>query len=164
MINIGDIIKPRDIYWVSAEDSVRQTVHYICERKTGAVAVKDGESVVGVFSERDLMHRVVNERLDLDETLVKDVMSTDPYSVSMDDEIRFAKAVMFKCGVRHLLVVGKGDVFKGLISMRDLIEADMADSSELIEKLNDGYYESAYRSRWRKSSNRVIVEHYQPQT
>ena len=160
---IGDVIKPRDIYWVNADDSIRQTVHYICERKTGAVAVKDGDDVVGVFSERDLMHRVVNACVDMDAVQVREVMSSDPISVNLDDEIGHAKAIMFKCGVRHLLVVGKGDVFKGLVSMRDLIEADMADSSELIEKLNDGYYESAYRSRWRTSSNRVIVEHYQPQ-
>lgn len=163
MQTIGDVIKPRDIYWVSADDSIRQTVRYICERKTGAVAIKEGEDVVGVFSERDLMHRVVNAGIDMDSTTVKEVMSSDPYSVSMEDEIRFAKAVMFKFNVRHLVVVGKGDVFKGLVSMRDLIEVDMAESSEMIEKLNDGYYESAYRSRWRMSSNRVIEERYQPQ-
>jgi len=163
MQTIGDIIKPRDIYWVNASDTIRQTVHYICERKTGAVAVKEDESVVGVFSERDLMHRVVNARVDMDTVPVRDVMSREPLMVSLDDEIRYAKAIMFKCCVRHLVVVGKGHVFKGLISMRDLIEADMAESSELIEKLNDDYYEIAYRSRWRLSSNRVIVEHYQPQ-
>ena len=163
MQTIGDVIKPRDIYWVDADDTIRQAVHYICERKTGAVAVKEGEDVVGVFSERDLMHRVVNAGVDLDAVKVRDVMSPDPLTVSLDDEIRYAKAIMFKCGVRHLVVQGKGDVFRGLVSMRDLIEADMAESSELIEKLNDGYYENAYKSRWRMSSNRVIVEHYQPQ-
>ncbi|MCF6284424.1 MAG: CBS domain-containing protein [Candidatus Hydrogenedentes bacterium] len=160
---VGDIIKPRDIYWVSANDTIRQTVHYICERKTGAVVVKEGESVAGIFSERDLMHRVVNESLDIDLVTVREVMSPDPLSVNLEDKMSHAKALMFKSGVRHLVVVGKGDVFKGLISMRDLIEADMAESSELIEKLNDGYYEAAYRSRWRVSSNRVIVEHYQQQ-
>lgn len=163
MQRIGDVIKPRDIYWIDADDSVRQAVHYMCERKTGAVAVKQRDDVVGIFSERDLMHRVVNESLDIDVVKVRDVMSPDPLTIHLDDEIRNAKAVMFKCRVRHLLVVGKGDVFKGLISMRDLIEADMAESSELIEKLNDEYYEKAYRSKWRVSSNRVIVEHYTPQ-
>jgi CBS domain-containing protein len=159
---ISDVIKPRDIYWVSADDSVRQAVHYLCERKTGAVAVKEGDQVVGIFSERDLMHRVVNACLDLDAVPVRQVMTVDPISVRIDDEMRHAKAVMFKCGVRHLVVVGNGGVYKGLISMRDLIEADMAESSELIERLNDAYYEKAYRARWRVSSNRVIVEQYTP--
>jgi len=162
MRTIGDIIKPRDIYWVSAGDSVRDVVHYLCERKTGAVAVKENDEVVGIFSERDLMHRVVNASLDLDASEVRSVMSPNPMSVSMDDEIGYAKAIMFKRGVRHLLVVGRGDVFKGLISMRDLRDADMEETSELIEKLNDAYYEKAYQSKWRVSSNRVIVEHYTP--
>ena len=162
MRTIGDIIKPRDIYWVSAGDSVRDVVHYLCERKTGAVAVKENDEVVGIFSERDLMHRVVNASLDLDASEVRSVMSPNPMSVSMDDEIGYAKAIMFKRGVRHLLVVGRGDVFKGLISMRDLLDADMEETSELIEKLNDAYYEKAYQSKWRVSSNRVIVEHYTP--
>jgi CBS domain-containing protein len=159
---ISDVIKTRDIYWVSADDSVRQAVHYLCERKTGAVAVKDGDQVVGIFSERDLMHRVVNPCLDPDAVKVRQVMTADPISVRIEDEMRHAKAVMFKCGVRHLVVVGNGGVFKGLISMRDLIEADMAESCELIERLNDVYYEKAYRARWRVSSNRVIVEQYTP--
>jgi len=163
MRTIGDIIKPRDIYWVSAGDSVRQTVHYLCERKTGAVAVKENDEVVGIFSERDLMHRVVNASLDLDAVKVREVMSPDPMSISMDDEIGYAKAIMFKRGVRHLMVVGRGDVFKGLISMRDLLDADMEESNELIQRLNDAYYEKAYRTKWRVSSNRVIVEHYTPQ-
>lgn len=160
---ISDVIKPRDIYWVSADDTIRQAVHYLCERKTGAVAVKEGEDVVGIFSERDLMHRVVNASLDIDAVQVRHVMTRDPISVQLTDEMRHAKAVMFRCGVRHLVVVGNGGVYKGLISMRDLIEADMAESSELIERLNDAYYEKAYRARWRVSSNRVIVEQYIPQ-
>lgn len=159
---ISDVVKPRDIYWVSADDSVRQAVHYLCERKTGAVAVKEGDQVVGIFSERDLMHRVVNACLDLDTVPVRQVMMADPISVRTDDEIRHAKAVMLKCGVRYLVVVGNGGVYKGLISMRDLLEADMADYSELIERLNDAYYEKAYRARWRVSSNRVIIEQYSP--
>lgn len=162
MQTIGDVIKPRDIYWVDANDTVRQTVHYLCERKTGAVAVKDGDTVVGIFSERDLMHRVVNQSLDIDTVRMRDVMSANPISVGLDEDIGYAKAIMFERGVRHLVVMGRGEVFKGLISMRDLLEADMAESSELIEKLNDAYYEKAYRSKWRISSNRVIVEHYTP--
>jgi CBS domain-containing protein len=162
MQTLSDIIKPRDIYWIDANDSVAQAVHYLCERKTGAVAVKSGEEVVGVFSERDLMHRVVNEKRDAAATRVRDVMSTRLFSISLEDEIHHAKAMMFKYGTRHLLVMGKGGHFKGLVSMRDLMEADLAESTELIHRLNDEYYEKAYKAKWRVSSNRVIVEPYAP--
>lgn len=158
MLKISDIIKPRDIYWVSADDTVRQAVHYMCERKTGAVAVKGRDTVVGIFSERDVLHRVINAGLDPNTTRVEDVMSKNLMFIHLDDDIGMAKAMMFKNQVRHLLVVGKGDQFKGLVSMRDLIDADMQESSELIHRLNDDYYQQAYVAKWRISSNRVIIE------
>lgn len=164
MLKVSDVIKPRDIYWVSEGDTVRQVVRYMCERKTGAVAVKGRDSIVGVFSERDLMHRVANAGLNADTTVVRDVMSTQLIFIHCEDEIRMAKAMMYKNKVRHLLVVGKGDQFKGLVSIRDLIDADMQESSELIQRLNDTYYQQAFSAKWRISSNRVIVEPYVPQS
>ena len=160
MQKISDVLRPRDTYWINAEDTVRQAVRYLCDRKTGAVAVRNGEDIVGVFSERDLMHRVVNKGRDPNLLAVKDVMSEDLIFIHADDEFHMAKAKMFKNGVRHLLVVGKDNAFRGLVSMRDLIETDVAESSELIHKLNDVYFEKAYKTKWRISSNRVITETY----
>lgn len=162
MQTLRDIIKPRDIYWVEATDTVTQAVHYLCERKTGAVAVKRGDSVAGIFSERDLMHRVVNAGLDPRITPLDAVMSTRLHTICLDEPLHQAKALMFKFGIRHLLVTGKGDQFKGLVSMRDLMEADLAETTELVQRLNDEYYEKAYQAKWRISSNRVIVEPYEP--
>lgn len=160
---VSDVIKSRGTYWVRAGASVREVVHYLCEKKTGAVVVMEGGQVAGLFSERDLMHRVVDAYLDLDAVQVGQVMTHDPVSVRMDDTLHHAKGVMLQCGVRHLVVEDSRGVYQGLISMRDLIEADVAESSELIERLNDVYYEKAYRARWRVSSNRIIVEEYPPQ-
>lgn len=160
MTTIHDIIKNREPFWVSADDSVRQVTRHLCAKKTGAVAVKSGDDVVGVFSERDLMRRVVAEGRDPDSVPVKEVMSTNLTFIHLDDDIRMAKALMLKARTRHLLVVGKDSAFRGMVSIRDLIEADVAEYSELVHKLNDRYYEQAYQARWRTSSNRVIVEPY----
>jgi len=158
MQTVRDILKDRDSYWISSDDTVQQAVKYLCERKTGAVAVKNSDDVVGVFSERDLMHRVVNEGLDPKSITVEQVMSSRLISVGIDEEIHAAKAHMFKNRVRHLIVLGKEDSFKGLISMRDLVDADIEESTELIHKLNDQYYQSAYRETVRFVANRVITE------
>lgn len=157
---VRDVIQPRDVYWVDVDDTVRQAVHYLCDRKTGAVVVKDGDEMAGIFSERDLMHRVVNEGLNPDEVKVRDVMSTHLHHICLDDEIHLAKATMFKNQVRHLIVIGKDETYKGLVSMRDLVEADMADSSELIRRLNDKYYEEALKKKWRFVANRIVVQEY----
>jgi predicted transcriptional regulator len=160
MQTVRDILKRRDTYWVDAGDTVKAAVKYLCERKTGAVAVKDGDDVVGVFSERDLMHRVVNEGLDPAKVKVREVMSSRLIAIGVDDEIHLAKAQMYKNRVRHLLVLGREEQFKGLVSMRDLIDADIADSSELIHRLNDHYYQEAYKATIRFSSNRMITQRF----
>jgi CBS domain-containing protein len=157
---IRDVIQPRDVYWIEVDDTVRKAVHYLCERKTGAVAVKEGDELAGIFSERDLRHRVVNAGLDPETTKVSDVMSSQLIFIRLDDEIHMAKATMYKNRVRHLVVIGKDESYKGLVSMRDLVEADMADSNELIHRLNDKYYEEAYKKRVRFAANRVIVEEF----
>jgi len=162
MNRISDVIKPREVYWVDAEDSVFQAVHYICERKLGAVAVQYNDELVGVFSERDLMHRVVAAGLDPAKVKIRDVMTPDPVCISLEEPVQTAKALMFKKGLRHLIAVGKGNKLQGMVSMRDLIEADMDDAKELVQKLNDNYYEQAYQAKWRLSSNRVIIEPYVP--
>lgn len=162
MRTISDVIKPRDIYWVEAADTVWQVVRYMCERKTGAVVVKEGDEVVGLFSERDLMKRVVCEGLDAKQTEVRDVMSKNLISVHLEDEIHLGKALMYKHSVRHLIVRGRDGVFKGLVSMRDLMEADVEEFTELVHRMNDNYYEQAYNAKWRFSSNRIIVEPFVP--
>ena len=162
MQTVKEVIKPRDVYWINAGDTVRQAVRYICERKTGAVVVKEGDQVVGVFSERDLMHRVVDQGLNPDDVVVRDVMSPNLIYIHIDDEIHMAKGKMYKNGVRHLLAVGSENQLRGLISMRDLVDADVESSSELVHKLNDNYYEEAYKAKWMISSNRVIIEPYDP--
>ena len=61
MRTIGTIVGDREPYWVSADWTVKKVVGYLCERKIGAVTVKEGDQVAGVFSERDLLFRVVGK-------------------------------------------------------------------------------------------------------
>jgi len=159
---VRDVIKPREIYIVNVADSVRTVATYLCERRIGAVAVLAEDKIAGVVSERDILRRVVHAGLSPDETPVSEIMSTKLISIQMNDDLLLAKAVMFMNGVRHLLVIGENDTFQGLLSVRDLMEADLAGSKEIVDKLNDKYYEQSYRTGWRMSSNRVIIEPYVP--
>jgi len=160
MGTVSDVIKPREIYSVGTSDTVQQAVQYMCKHHTGAVAVRAEDKVTGIFSERDVLRRVLAQGLNPNEVRVGEVMSPKIISIRLEDDLRLAKALMFMNGVRHLLVAGKDDEYHGLLSMRDLVEADLADSKEIVQKLNDAYYEQAYRPGWRISSNRVIVETY----
>jgi len=77
MSRVRDILQNRELFHVEENDTVANVVRRMAEIRVGAILVFEGEQLRGVFSERDLMKRVVLERLDPELTLVKNVMSTD---------------------------------------------------------------------------------------
>ena len=164
MKSLKSLLEGRNQCWVHPNESVREAVAYMCECKTGAMLVKEGETAIGVFSERDLMHRVVNEGKDPKDVLVKDVMSYNIHRIHINDDTEMAKAIMYANHVRHLMVVDEQDEVMGMVSIRDLVEHELSNASEIIRNMNDAYYEKAYRPKWFVSSNRVIVERYHPKS
>ena len=145
MSTVGDILKGRNTYSATAAWTVRHVMEYLCEKKVGAVPVVDGVEVVGVFSERDLMHRVVHPGLSLEETLVGDVMTRDVIHVEPDTHFKKAKAMMVNHGVRHLVVQDESGQLKGFVSLRELSEVALQEANTLITKLNDSYYQAPSR-------------------
>jgi len=162
MQSVNELFKTRDVYWVAVKDKVRVVARYMHERRTGAVAVKDGDEVVGVFSERDLMRLVANGD-DPAKVTVGDVMSTDLKCICYTDGVKNAKAQMRKLGVRHLLVFSDDGAYHGLVSIRDIMQADAQETEGMLQEMNDAYYEEAYKSKWWIAANRVVREPYVPQ-
>ncbi len=143
---IGDIIGDnREKFSVGIDLPLRQVIGYMLDKNVGAVAVCEGDKVVGVFSERDLLRRVVHRGLDLDRVQVRDVMSSPVYWISIDERYEVAKAIMIDNGLRHLVVKDGEREFQGFVSSRELLEADLSDSRDLVGKLNDDYYQHQFR-------------------
>ncbi|MCA9410657.1 MAG: CBS domain-containing protein [Candidatus Omnitrophica bacterium] len=145
MRTIRDIINHREPYWADSGWSVRRVVDYLCERRIGAVAIREGDRVVGVFSERDLMHRVVHSGVDPEKTMVSEVMSKGIIQVSPNEDYRVAKAKMFEKGIRHLVVIDQDGKLCGMVAMRELVQVDLDEYRDLVQKLNDQYYQSALK-------------------
>ena len=140
MKTVREILGGRKPYWVAASWSVRRVVEYLCEKHVGAVPVIDGDLVVGVFSERDLMRRVVLPGLDLDAAGIAEVMTPDVIRVGPDESYLAAKEMMLKCNIRHLVVNDTQSRLKGFVSLRELSETALHEANSLITKLNDQYY------------------------
>ena len=120
MSKIRELLNDRPTYQVEADQSVLEVVHYMVNHNIGAVPVlRDGE-LVGVFSERDLMKRVVAGARSPGSTQVSEVMTPRPYSVSADESIESCMFLMREHGFRHLPVV-EGKQLKGFLSLRDLL-------------------------------------------
>ena len=144
--SIGDIIgKHRERFAVDTDLSIRQVIGYMHDKNVGAVVVCEGDNVVGVFSERDLLRRVVHKGLDLDRVQVRDVMSSPVYWISIDERYEVAKAIMIDKGLRHLVVKDDKREFQGFVSSQELLETDLSDSRDLVGKLNDDYYQHRFQ-------------------
>ena len=108
------------LYTVPASASVSDAVEVMVEREIGAVLVMTEDALVaGIFSERDLMMRVVRAGLDPRATPVSLVMTRDVLFVSPGTTLEAALALMYVQRFRHLLVID-GPKVHGLVSMRDL--------------------------------------------
>jgi CBS domain-containing protein len=134
MEHIRDLIREREVYYVDPARTVLDTVRYMVARNIGAVAVvKDGD-LVGIFTERDLMKRVVSHGLDVAQTIVRHVMTPDPKTVSPDDHIVECTRLMKENNFRHLPICD-GKRLKGVISLRDLILHDLAQKDGEVQAM-----------------------------
>lgn len=120
---VAAVIRDRgieDLISVPASATVAEAVATMAERKVGAVLLMtEDDLVAGIFSERDLLVRVVHASLDPKATPVSLVMTRDVRFVSPGTTIEAALALMWVQRFRHLLVI-EGPRVHGLVSMRDL--------------------------------------------
>jgi len=123
MKTIGEIIQGHPLFHVKSSDTVRDVATMMSDKNVGAVAVLDSGRLVGIFSERDLMKRVVAEGLNPEKTSVVKVMTKDLVVGRPGDDINDALQKMHSIGCRHLPVVDAGTLV-GMISLRDLLEID----------------------------------------
>ncbi|HLJ74407.1 MAG TPA: CBS domain-containing protein [Thermoanaerobaculia bacterium] len=123
MKTIGEIIQGHPLFFAKANDNVRDAVKLMSDKNVGAVAVLESDRLVGIFSERDLMKRVVAVGLDPGKTIVSKVMTKDLVVGRPDDDITDAMQKMHSIGCRHLPVVDGGRII-GMLSLRDLLEID----------------------------------------
>jgi CBS domain-containing protein len=107
----------------------------MAEIQVGAILVLNAGELRGIFSERDLMRRVVLERLDLDKTPVRSVMTTQLATIDESASIEDAMEAMQSHKCRHLPVMREGRV-TAFLSMRDLINYELAQKTEELHHMH----------------------------
>ena len=133
--------KGRDVVMVPTTASVREAAALMNERGVGAVLVGGGPGeLAGIFTERDILRRVVAEGRDPAATRVHDVMTTALITCSPETTIDECAAVMTARRVRHLPVLS-GSELQGLVSSGDVLAFRVAEQQGLIEELNRYIYD-----------------------
>jgi CBS domain-containing protein len=130
------------VYKATPNESVLEAVDAMCLEHVGALMVVDGERPVGIFSERDLMKRVVLERRDPQTTKVGDVMTKEVVCIGVDSSPSEAMRIMTEKRCRHLPVVVDGKLV-GIVSIGDLVRWVSRNQEYEIRMLHE-YLEGRY--------------------
>ncbi len=124
MASIYDLVKDHPTYHAEADQIVMEVAHRMVELNIGAVPVLRNGRLAGIFSERDLMKRVIVEGRDPRGTRVGEVMTADPRTVSPHEDLDTCLLLMKQYGFRHLPICD-GDRLVGMVSLRDILLHDL---------------------------------------
>ena len=134
MNRISDLLRDRRMFHVEPARTVSEVARRMSEMRVGAVLVLEAGQLCGLFSERDLMTRVVAEGRDPDVTLLHEVMSTELATIEESATSEEAMEMMQRHKCRHL-PVKRGPEVVGMISMRDLMNYELERKTEEIQHM-----------------------------
>lgn len=139
MGEIKQLLEGRELFTVSNGTTVKDAVFYMAEKGVGLVPVMQADKLVGVFSERDLVKRVIAKGKTIEDTKVDEVMTKDLIISSVDEQNESILAKMKEARIRHILII-ENDKLIGVLSMRDLLELDLSVCKTTVEVLNNYIY------------------------
>lgn len=140
MKSIREKVLSKKILTVKSGTNIYDTVLFMAEHNIGLVPVlSDDGKLLGVFSERDLVRRVIAKGLDLKTTKVDEVMSKDLVIADINESYEECLKKMKDRGTRHILII-ENEKLAGILSVRDLLEIDLKVQKETIEVLHNYIY------------------------
>ena len=120
---------------VGPDSTVAHAIQVMVERHVGAAAVVDGNSVVGIFTERDVLRKLALSGLDPTRTPVKEFMSSPVETIKPDTSAGDAFATMIGHHFRHLPVVDRNGKPLRILSIRNLLEARVHELRQQLDSL-----------------------------
>ena len=132
-------------YSIASTDTVLQAVKKMTEAHVGALLVKEGEKIVGIYTERDYLYKGENEGRVAKDTKIKDVMVSRMITVTKDTSVEECVDLMKQYNIRHLPVVENNQLV-GLVSMRDVIAAAFENKESEIRGLENYIMGTGFQS------------------
>jgi len=130
---IKSVIEPRKLVVAAPQTSVAEAARLMKEGKVGAVLVVEKEQLVGIFTERDAICRVMAAGLDPASTALSEVMTREPKTVAPDETFGYALLLMYENGFRHAPVVDHGRPV-GVVSARHALDPDLEEFTAEAER------------------------------
>jgi len=135
---VSDILKTKgcEVWTITPETIVFDALKTIADKNVGALVVMDGAKVAGILSERDYARKVILHGRSSRELEAGEIMSTNVYFVSPEENIEDCMALFTNKRVRHLPVLQKDDLI-GIISIGDVVKAVIAEQESTIKHLEN---------------------------
>jgi CBS domain-containing protein len=137
---LREIMRPGFLFTVPPHATIVEAARLMTAHNIGIVSVVDGDRLVGVFSERDVVRRVVAPGLDPARTAVGQVMTTELVVADADEDYQAAMRKMDQANIRHLPVVSEGRLLS-MLSIRDLMRVHIDHQGEEIRYLHEYLYQ-----------------------
>lgn len=134
MKTVRDLMIDQEVTVIAKSATVLEAAQKMAQKRIGAVPVLDGDRIVGIFSERDIMTRVVAKNLNPANTTVEQVMTKDLVLGAPEESIELVEQKMKQFNIRHLPIVS-GNKLVGIISLRDLLSAELDEKVEEIRMM-----------------------------
>ena len=127
--------KSKPIATIGPNDTVKSALDLMVTRDIGALLVVDGKKLIGIFTERDCVRKVMAPGLNPQDILVQAVMTARVRFVTPDMEVSQGLALMTERFFRHLPVLDEDQNLLGIVSIGDLVKAKISEQSFIIEQL-----------------------------
>jgi CBS domain-containing protein len=134
MHKVKSLLRRRDLITAAPSETVLEVARRMGAARVGAIPILEGRRLVGIFSERDLMTRVVIPGLDPGGLRVEEVMTGEVVTAGIEDRRGECVEKMRGAGCRHLPIVEDGEVV-AMLSMRDLLRDEIEEQVQEIESL-----------------------------
>lgn len=136
--SIRDVLKQKgaSVLSINADETVYKALELMAEENVGALLVMSGEKVVGIMSERDYARKVILEGRSSLKTSVEKIMTNKILYITPDKSVEEGLALMSEKRCRHLPVF-ESDSLVGMVSIGDLVKANVAEKEFMINQLEN---------------------------
>lgn len=136
MQTVGQLLENArgDVVTIDPNAKVLDALRKMAEKNIGAVLITENDELLGIFTERHYARKVILEGRQSIDTPVRDVMSTELFTVSRDTRVDECMSMMTDRAVRHLPVLDDGKLV-GIVSIGDLVKSTIAEHEQTIDEL-----------------------------
>ena len=138
-MKLREIMREGFLFTVSKTATVRDAARVMGDNNVGIVAIVDGERIIGLFSERDAVRRVINKQRDPATTTMLEVMTRELVIADEEQDYQTAMRSMDQANIRHLPVIRGAQVIS-MLSIRDLMRVDMERMGDELRFLHEYLY------------------------